>query len=135
MGFWDAKKRARFAEGRVGYAIGDIHGRADLLTRMFERLEAEPRKGGQPPIVVFLGDYIDRGPESAEVIELLLYKRPEGFEHHYLKGNHEEALLSFIADPTPALSRGTEDMMSSVIGLIVRPIPRPSGTIPASTWP
>jgi serine/threonine protein phosphatase 1 len=99
MGFWDAKKRARFADGRVGYAIGDIHGRADLLTRMFERLEAEPRKGDRPPIVVFLGDYIDRGPESAEVIELLLYKRPEGFEHYYLKGNHEEALLSFIADP------------------------------------
>ena len=99
MGPWGSKKGASFAPGRVGYAIGDIHGRADLLARMFERLEAEPRTSEKPPIVIFLGDYIDRGPDSAEVIELLLYKRPEGFEHYYLKGNHEEALLSFIADP------------------------------------
>ncbi len=92
-----AKKSARFAPGRVGYAVGDIHGRADLLARLFDRLESEAR--ASQPIVIFLGDYIDRGPNSREVIELLLTRRPEGFERRYLMGNHEAAMLGFIADP------------------------------------
>ncbi|MEJ0059770.1 MAG: metallophosphoesterase family protein [Terricaulis sp.] len=93
---------ASFAEARVGYAIGDIHGRADLLVRMFElleaRAEADKREGGEP-IVVFLGDYIDRGPNSRAVLDLLIESRPRGFERHYLKGNHEAAMLSFLNEP------------------------------------
>lgn len=84
----------------MGYAVGDIHGRADLLARMFDILENQPRGGdGRAPIVVFLGDYVDRGPDSAEVIELLQLGRPEGFERRFLKGNHEAAMLSFLHDP------------------------------------
>ncbi len=95
------KRRAdwRFPGGRVGYAVGDIHGRADLLARMFEKLENDARPAGAKPVVVFLGDYIDRGPDSAEVIELLLLRRPEGFERRFLLGNHEAAMLAFLADP------------------------------------
>jgi serine/threonine protein phosphatase 1 len=93
---------ANFAEGRVGYAIGDIHGRADLLVRMFDLLEAraesEKREGGEP-ILVFLGDYIDRGPASLAVLDLLLEGRPRGYERRYLKGNHEAAMLSFLDEP------------------------------------
>ena len=64
MLFGSRPKRARFPEGRVGYAVGDIHGRADLLARMFDILENQPRGGdGRAPIVVFLGDYVDRGPD------------------------------------------------------------------------
>jgi serine/threonine protein phosphatase 1 len=88
-----------FPEGRVGFAVGDIHGRADLLARMLDRLEAEPGSCPRPPVVIFLGDYIDRGPDSAEVIELLRLGRPEGFERRFLKGNHEAAMLGFLADP------------------------------------
>jgi len=90
-----------FAEGRLGFAVGDIHGRADLLARMFEVLEREGERANpsQAPIAVFLGDYVDRGPDSAEVIELLLTQRPEGFERRYLKGNHEAAMLAFLDDP------------------------------------
>ena len=44
-------------------------------------------------------------------------------------------VVSFIAEPTPALSRGTDDMISSVIGLIVRPMPIAIGNMPTSTWP
>lgn len=93
------RRRWRFLEGRIGYAVGDIHGRADLLARMFERLEKDARPAGARPVVVFLGDYIDRGPDSAEVIDLLLQGRPEGFERRFLKGNHEAAMLAFLSDP------------------------------------
>jgi len=99
---WQMGKRRddwRFPDGRIGYAVGDVHGRADLLARMFERLENDARVSGAKPVVVFLGDYIDRGPDSAEVIELLLLGRPEGFERRFLKGNHEAAMLAFMADP------------------------------------
>jgi serine/threonine protein phosphatase 1 len=93
---------ARFLDGRVGYAVGDIHGRADLLRPMLEALEArgeqDTRPGGRP-LVVFLGDYVDRGPNSAEVLDLILTHRPAGFERHYLKGNHEESMLGFMAAP------------------------------------
>jgi serine/threonine protein phosphatase 1 len=90
-----------FPEGRVGYAVGDIHGRADLLEQMLDRLEREqpePDPAAQP-IVVFLGDYVDRGPDSRHVIDMLLEGRPFGFERHFLLGNHEFMLLAFLEDP------------------------------------
>ncbi|MBY0564346.1 MAG: serine/threonine protein phosphatase [Hyphomonadaceae bacterium] len=95
-------KPARFLEGRVGYAIGDIHGRSDLLSDLLAKLEAgavsDQRPAG-PPIAVFLGDYVDRGPDSAGVIEMLLRGRPAGFERRFLRGNHEQAMLAFLDDP------------------------------------
>jgi serine/threonine protein phosphatase 1 len=93
---------AKFPDGRVGFAVGDIHGRADLLGEMLTMLEeraGEERRDGGAPIVVFLGDYVDRGPNSAAVIELLLQGRPHGYERHCLKGNHEQSMLDFIEAP------------------------------------
>lgn len=93
---------ARFIDGRVGYAVGDIHGRADLLAEMLEVLEARAdadRREAGSPIVIFLGDYVDRGRESARVLDLILEQRPSGFERRYLRGNHEQAMLAFMAAP------------------------------------
>lgn len=93
---------ARFPEGRVAFAIGDIHGRADLLAAMLDMLEREvaaARREGGEPLVVFLGDYVDRGPESARVIELLLERRPADCDRRYLLGNHEHAMLAFLDAP------------------------------------
>jgi len=89
-------------EQRVGYAVGDIHGRVDLLAELMDELEA--RAGGDvrengPPMVIFLGDYVDRGPDSSKVIDLLLTGRPAGFERRFLKGNHEQVMQAFMADP------------------------------------
>lgn len=93
---------ATIPDGRVRYAIGDIHGCADLLEEMFARLEAragdELRPAGEP-VVIFLGDYIDRGRESARVLDLLLQGRPAGYERRYLKGNHEQGMLAFLEAP------------------------------------
>lgn len=87
-------------EGAVVYAIGDIHGRADLLSKLLDKIEADITDLDRKPHLVFLGDYIDRGLQSRQVIETLLSDRLAPFETHYLKGNHEDALLSFLSDPS-----------------------------------
>lgn len=110
---------AKFVEGRIGYAIGDVHGCADLLRGMLDTIEeraaSEQREGGSP-IVVFLGDYVDRGPDSAKVLDLLIGGRPANCERRYLRGNHEQAMVSFMDNPIAnkrwVLHGGAETMMS-----------------------
>lgn len=110
---------ARFLDGRVGYAVGDIHGRSDLLADMIARLEArsidDTRLAG-PPIVVFLGDYVDRGHDSAGVIGMLAAGRPRHCECRYLRGNHEQSLAAFLENPAASrgwvLQGGAETLMS-----------------------
>jgi serine/threonine protein phosphatase 1 len=81
------------------YAIGDVHGRADLLISLFERIDADLIADPiERPIQVFLGDYIDRGPASREVIERLI-ARKASHETVCLKGNHETFALEFLDDP------------------------------------
>lgn len=89
-------------EGRRIYAVGDIHGRADLLTKLLKQLQADALGGnykGQP-ILIFLGDYIDRGLQSKEVIDILLGELVSPFETYFLKGNHEAAMLQFLREPS-----------------------------------
>lgn len=87
--------------GNRVYAIGDVHGRLDLLQRLLGliREDAAPAKAARKTLV-YLGDYIDRGPESKGVIDLLLSRpmREAGFEEIPLMGNHEDILLQFLAD-------------------------------------
>ncbi len=94
---------SRVPEGVTVYAVGDIHGRADLLRRLSEVIfadAAEEKEPGHRHAIVFLGDYIDRGFQSRDVIELLSNGMFEGFEARFLKGNHESALLKFLDDAT-----------------------------------
>jgi serine/threonine protein phosphatase 1 len=96
------KPSVRFAAGRVGYAVGDIHGRADLLTKMLGVLAertAEDVSAGRQPIIVFLGDYVDRGPDSIGVVARLCALNMEGVELRYLRGNHEQLMMAFIEAP------------------------------------
>ena len=87
-------------DGLRVYAVGDIHGRADLLERLHERMsdDGERAPATIERIVVYLGDYIDRGMNSRGVIELLLDSPLGGFEAVHLKGNHEDCLLRFLDD-------------------------------------
>jgi len=93
------KERPRVPAGRRVYAIGDIHGRADLLSETFARIDADLRsRPSARSTEVFLGDYIDRGPDSQRVIELLL-GRQKNHDTIFLKGNHEDCLLRVLTDP------------------------------------
>jgi serine/threonine protein phosphatase 1 len=79
------------------YAIGDIHGRADLLGRLHRQIMADAADASSlRKMVVYLGDYVDRGPDSAAVIGMLINDPLEGFERHHLKGNHEAMMIRFL---------------------------------------
>lgn len=84
----------------IVYAIGDIHGHSGLLTELLGRIvaHAQARAKGRQPVLVFLGDYIDRGPDSRGTVDLVL-NPPRGFAAHALLGNHEQAMLDFLDDP------------------------------------
>ncbi len=88
-------------EGRRIYAVGDIHGRADLLEKLLQiiRKDALGEPAKDRPILIFLGDYIDRGFQSKRVIDLLLGDLVSPFETYFLKGNHEAAMLQFLNEP------------------------------------
>lgn len=90
---------ARIPDNTRIYAIGDIHGRADLLANLLGQIEADD-KARTPAAtrLVFLGDYIDRGPDSHGVIELLLEGLPAGMNADFLMGNHERMLLDALAE-------------------------------------
>ncbi|HPF22305.1 MAG TPA: metallophosphoesterase family protein [Hyphomonas sp.] len=91
-------RETRAPEGHCIYAIGDIHGRRDLLEKMVVQIEEDARDlpEGTVRTIVFLGDYIDRGLQSRDVIEFMLGDRMNAFERVFLMGNHEEALLRFL---------------------------------------
>ena len=91
---------SRAPDGQCIYAIGDIHGRFDLLEQLIEQIEADVVNLPDDTVVsiVFLGDYIDRGLRSREVIDYFLSDRLDKFHTVYLMGYHEEALLRFLHD-------------------------------------
>ncbi len=94
-----AGHEARVPEGVRVYAVGDIHGRADLLRELHDLIADDAATApGLDKTIVYLGDYVDRGLESRGVIDLLLDSTPPGVAPVYLRGNHEDALLSFLDD-------------------------------------
>lgn len=95
----------RIPKGSRIYVIGDIHGRCDLLDRLHDLIIADARTHpAARQLVVYLGDYLDRGYQSREVIECLLARPLEGFEAIHLRGNHEKVMLDFLEDATIGLN-------------------------------
>ena len=99
------------------YAIGDVHGRADLLKALMRVIAEDAKDAPEKPHLVFLGDYIDRGFQSADVIDTLIdLGRDDRFETTFLKGNHEQAMLHFLQNhqigPDWAAFGGRETLVS-----------------------
>ncbi|TCP33075.1 metallophosphoesterase family protein [Sphingomonas sp. BK235] len=98
--WWRRERQARYVlpPGLRAYAVGDVHGRADLLAPMLDWIrEDSAARGGYPEVhVVFLGDLIDRGPGSAAVISMLASGRGAFGERHFIRGNHEQTLLDIL---------------------------------------
>lgn len=93
----------RVPVGRRIYAIGDIHGRLDLLTLLHQQIRDDAQTAVGDKLVVYLGDYIDRGPASRAVIDALIAAPLPGFARVFLKGNHEDMMLRFLAGPPDPL--------------------------------
>ena len=86
-------------DGERVYCIGDIHGRLDLLRQLHQLIAADAACFAGGKKLIYLGDYIDRGGQSKQVIDLLLAAPLAGFEPVYLLGNHEQTLLDFLQHP------------------------------------
>ncbi len=95
------KNRPRTPENMRVYAVGDIHGRRDLLEDLISVIkeDASHRDPSTKVKVIFLGDYVDRGMDSRGVIDLLLSRPFPDFETVFLKGNHEQAVIDFLREP------------------------------------
>lgn len=114
----DTEWRPSGPEGYRAYVIGDIHGRLDLLKDLLSKIHAE--LAAEPPRMcklVFLGDLIDRGPNSAQVVECLRTYHRKGVETVFLLGNHEEVLLRILGGEFDLLAQwlwfgGSECLMS-----------------------
>lgn len=93
------QRSPRLAPGLRIYAIGDVHGRADLLDQVFSRIDAhQAASPALRPVNILIGDYIDRGPGSREVLDLLI-ERTRDNEVMCLMGNHETYILRFLRQP------------------------------------
>ena len=91
-------------EGELVYAVGDIHGRVDLLVKLLDLIKADmASRTFERGTIVFLGDYIDRGFHSKEVIDRLIamkaLARSPGTNVVCLAGNHEDMMVKFLDDP------------------------------------
>jgi serine/threonine protein phosphatase 1 len=80
------------------YAVGDIHGCADLLRRALDYAAQDARTSPERKYLVFVGDYVDRGPDSRGVIDLLMRGLP-GFVTLCMRGNHDQSMLTFLDEP------------------------------------
>jgi len=97
---------ARVPGGVRVYAIGDIHGRDDLLSALLAKIQADDQaRGPADTQIIFLGDLVDRGPGSAAVIETAMALKASGQNVRFLMGNHEEIFVSACRKGDPKVTR------------------------------
>jgi serine/threonine protein phosphatase 1 len=81
------------------YAVGDLHGRLDLMRQMEAAIIADAEGAAALPWVILLGDLVDRGPETAALIDHVMSAPPPGMRRIVLGGNHEALMLDAMDDP------------------------------------
>ncbi len=86
------------------YCIGDIHGRLDLLKTVHQKIANDVMGFDGVKILVYVGDYIDRGMESKSTLDYLLEDPMSDFKKVYLLGNHEQVMLQFLLNHDPAIA-------------------------------
>jgi len=120
-------------EGRRVYAIGDVHGRADLLGRLLVQIrhDAAAADPDTAATLIFLGDYVDRGFQSREVIDLLLSDACGALETVFLRGNHELAMLEFLNEPSTGPRWATYGGAETLVSYGVQP---PGPGDPPESW-
>ena len=109
IGFFKNKKKSTSKEDETvngyAYVIGDIHGCYAELCELLDLIEQDIKSlDDSPKYVVFLGDLMDRGPQSKEVIEHLMNYQPDYATPVFLMGNHEEVFLNVLSGSVGALT-------------------------------
>jgi serine/threonine protein phosphatase 1 len=102
-----AHRPPRVAADERIYAVGDIHGRFDLMIALLDRIgaDAETHRDRRRTRIVFLGDYIDRGDDSRSVLDTVIeLSSANSPDLIFLRGNHEDALMAFLEDPVAGRS-------------------------------
>ncbi|WP_187334366.1 metallophosphoesterase family protein [Novosphingopyxis iocasae] len=112
-------RKASIPEGERVYAIGDIHGRADLFDALLAKIEADDTaRGNAETTLILLGDLVDRGPDSRGVVERAMKLGATRGNVRFLAGNHEEVFLEAVRSPSKEVARffyrigGRETVMS-----------------------
>jgi len=97
-----AQRRKIFFEGGPDhiYAVGDVHGCDDLLSKLEDLIFEDSRKRDGTKWLIMLGDYVDRGPKSASVLDRLISKPRADITRFCLAGNHEDVMLDFLRNPS-----------------------------------
>ena len=83
------------------HAIGDIHGRFDLLSSLLDFIQSDADRRHQEPKVIFLGDIIDRGPNSKDCIELVTLTLKRWPKSRLMLGNHDDYFLQVMGTESP----------------------------------
>lgn len=83
------------------YAVGDVHGCFAQMQALEKLIVADSAPISGEKWIIYLGDYLDRGPESASVLDKLLARAPDGFRRLAIVGNHEVMALDFLREPRP----------------------------------
>jgi serine/threonine protein phosphatase 1 len=86
-------------KGKPVYAVGDLHGCADLYRTLEQKIMADAALFGGEAVVVLLGDVVDRGPQSALLLDHLTAIAPAGMTRHCILGNHEDMMNAFLKSP------------------------------------
>jgi serine/threonine protein phosphatase 1 len=111
------RQRVSFASDFAAiYAIGDVHGCLNELLSLEKKIVEDGLAIDGPKLIVMLGDYIDRGPSSAAVIEHLLTPLPQDYSRLCLAGNHDQMFLDFLQKPStrsPWLALGGDETLAS----------------------
>jgi len=140
------KRLARVPQGMRVYAVGDVHGRADLLAQLLSEIDADLKEHPVPRAAhIFLGDYIDRGPDSRQVLDLLV-ARSQRHETVFLKGNHEVLFEEFLRNPERFAAWRDVGGVDTLRSYGIRPPPNPdaaeqvmlarqlAGVLPPAHW-
>ncbi|MCK5872975.1 MAG: serine/threonine protein phosphatase [Methylococcales bacterium] len=106
--------------GQRIYCIGDIHGRYDLLQQLHDLILLDASNYHDSVSAVYIGDYIDRGPQSKQVVDYLLSNPLLDFNSIFLQGNHEQVLLEFLHDPNSATAWFSFGGLSTLISYNIK---------------
>ena len=135
FGLAPATRPGTVPAGQAVYAIGDVHGRLDLLEDLVAHIREDVAQhpSDSARSLIFLGDYVDRGPESRGVVDAVMSDLLPGVTTVRLMGNHEEAMLSFLDGESDGLDwmsfGGLETLLS--YGVPLRSLPNSGEAVKA----